>query len=543
MNVTIDSIDHKGVSRLSGHRLLLLGAAALMAAPVPAAAETLMDAVAAAYAGNPTLVAQRYRQKSINENYVQTRAQYGPSLSVTAGARYDYSKLRASETSSKSGNAALNLRQQVYSGGRVRGQLEEARANVLASQEQLRRIEGETVQNVIIVYAAVLRDQRRLEVARENVEVLREQLDARRARRRVRDVTITDIAQADARLAAGETQFANAEAQLAISRGEYLRVVGREPVDLAPLPELPGMPVSIDEAFDIAESENANLAAARRIEEASRANIASERGNQRPTAAIQAQAGKVGDIDPLRTRDFRTEVAAQVTITQPLWQGGAIRSRIRQAQDQNNVQQAVVDGERRQALQDVVLAWNQLGSSRIAVVSGTRQVEAAQIAFAGMGREESYGLRSTIEVLNAEQELASAQLQLLSARFQEYVSRSSLLLAMGRLDARTVNSAIPAKDPSAEFKRVRWRGMLPTDPAMMLLDHVGSAKLYPKRKPDLRGKNQPKPTGQPDLPATPDKRFTDAPLLPIKESPLITSDKLPDSVKHYETAPTREEPR
>ena len=542
MNITIDPIDHKARRRRSRHASLLLGAAALLHVPSQASAETLIDAVNAAYASNPGLVAQRYRQKSTNEDYVQTRAQYGPDLSLTATARYSYTKDGIFVDNEKTGNAFLNLRQQVYSGGRGRGQLEEARANVLGSQERLRRVEGETVQDVIIVYAAVLRDQRRLQVSRENVEVLREQLDARRARRRVRDVTLTDVAQADARLASGEAQLANAEAQLAISRGEYLRVVGHEPGELAPLPELPGIPNSIDEAFDVADAENANLAIARRSEEASRANIAAQRGNQRPSAVLQAQAGKNGSINPIRPRDFRTEVLAQVTITQPLWQGGEIRSRIRQAQDQNNAQQALVDGERRQALQDVVQAWSQLGSARVAVVSGTRQVQAAQIAFAGMEREESHGLRSTIEVLNAEQELASAQLQLLSSRFQEYVSRSGLLLAMGRLDARTVNSAIPAKDPAAEFNKVRWRGMLPTDPAMMLLDHVGSAKLYPKRKPDLRGNNQPKPTAQSALPPTPDKSFTDAPLLPIKESPLITPDKLPESVRHYETAPPLEVP-
>ncbi len=543
MNVIINPIEHLAGYRRHRHTHPVLVAAALALLPTPAAAETLMDAVAAAYADNPVLVEQRYRQKSTNENYVQVRSQYGPSLSVTANARYDFAKLRSSENSSKTGNAFLNLRQQVYSGGRTRGALEEARANVFASQERLRRVEGETIQAVVIVYAAVLRDQHRLEVSRQNVEVLREQLDARRARRKVRDVTITDVAQSDVRLASGETQLANAEAQLSISRGEYLRVVGHEPGELAPLPELPGLPASIDEAFDVADLENANLTAARRAEEATRANIAAERGSQRPNAVLQAQAGKTGTLNPIRARDFQTEVIAQVTITQPLWQGGQIRSRIRQAQDQNNAAQAVVDGERRQALQDVVQAWNQLGSSRVAVVSGTRQVQAAQIAFAGMQREETYGLRSTIEVLNSEQELASAQLNLLTARFQEYVARANLLLAMGRLDARTINSAIPAKDPMAEFKKVRWRGMLPTDPAMMLVDHIGSAKLYPKRKPDLRGNNQPKPTGQPALPPTPDKRFTDTPLVPIKESPLIPGDQLPDSVKYYETAPAPGEPR
>lgn len=521
--------------------------ATMSAAPSGAATETLMDAVEAAYANNPTLAQQRFRQMSTNENYVQTRSQYGPTLSASTTATYEYFKnpqLPASvrSGSDKTGEGALTLRQQVYSGGRLRGQLEEARATVRMSEEQLRRVEGEVTENVIAAYTAVLRDQRKLQVARENVAVLQEQLNARRTRRKVRDVTITDVAQADSRLASGEVQLATAEAQLSVTRGEYLRIVGHEPGRLAPLPELPGLPATIDEAFAIADAENANLAAARHAEAASRANIAAQRGQQRPSAVLQAQASKSGELSPLNIRDYRTDVTAQITITQPLWQGGLIRSRIRQAKDQNNEAQAAVDGERRQALQDVLLAWNTLASARVGVVSGTRQVEAAQVAFAGMQREEAYGLRSPTEVLNAEQELASAQLGLLTSRYQEYVARAQLLLAMGRLDARTVNSAIPAKDPEAEFKKVRWRGMLPTDPMLMLVDHVGSAKLYPKRKPDLRGNQQPKPTQATTMPPTPEKRFTDAPLVPITESPLVPADKLPPALQRYESAPRDGDP-
>jgi outer membrane protein/S-layer protein transport system outer membrane protein len=519
---------------------LLLKSVALLPA-MPASAETLMDAVGAAYAGNPALVAQRYRLQSTNETYVQTRSQYGPTLSLDATARYDYERFRGfTVTSDKTGQVGLTLRQSVYTGGRLRGALAETRANVHGSEELLRRVEGEVIQEVIAAYAAVLRDQQRLSVARENVNALRAQMEERRAKRRVRDVTITDIAQSDSRLASGETQLAALEAQLAISRGEYLRIIGHEPHDLAPLPELPGLPETIDEAFAVADAENANLTSARYAEEASRANVAEQRGNQRPTASITATAargGNLSDLMSLNLRNLPTQVIAQVTISQPLFQGGAIRSRIRQAQAQNKTAQAVVDGERRQALQDVIIAWSQLGSARVAVVSGTRQVEAAEIAFAGMQREERYGLRSTIEVLNAEQELAAAQISLLSSRYQEYTARAALLLAMGRLDARTVNSAIPAKDPEAEFKKVRWRGISPTEPVAMLLDRVGSASPYNKPKPDLRGSNQPKPGGQPALPPTPDDRFTKAPLKPIADIKLVPADQLPASLGDYGEPP------
>lgn len=542
----IFEINHTGIrTRVLLRWLSLpLGSALLFAGSAPVRADTLMDAVEAAYANNPTLVQQRFRQQSVNETYVQTRAQYGPTVSVSATAQYEHQKLRTIERNTNQGELSFGVSQPVYSGGRIRGQVAEARANVRASEEDLRRTEGEVVRNVITVYAAVIRDEQRLNVSRENVAALRAQLDERRAKRRVRDVTITDVAQSDSRLAGGEAQLANAEAQLEISRGDYLRVVGRPAVDLQPLPQLAELPATIDEAFMIAEAHNANLASAVHLEEASRARIAAERGNQRPRASITGQLNKVGPLSPFDRNDFRTDAIAAITITQPLFQGGAIRSRIRQAQAENKIDQAALDGERRQALQDVVIAWNQLSAARISVVSGLRQVNAAQIAFAGMQREERYGLRSTIEVLNAEQELAAAQLTLLSNRATEYTARASLLLAMGTLDARMVNSAIPAKDPEAEFKKVRYRGMTPTEIPAMLIDRVGSASPYTKPKPDLRGANHPKPTGSAPLPPEPDKRYIQDPLLPIADTKLIPADQIPNVVGDYgEPAPDGTQPQ
>jgi len=530
--------------RRSVRRIALLASAgALLFGGAGAAAETLMDAVTAAYGSNPDLVAQRFRQKAQNEVYVQTRAQYGPQLSLSATAQYNYTKygdalsrIRGRSTDANQGDLSLNLRQPVYTGGRVRGALAEARANVRASEETLRRAEGQIVREVIVAYAAVLRDRQRLDVARQNVMVLHDRMAETRARRRVTDVTVTDLAQADLRLAAGESQLANAESQLAISEGEYLRIVGNSAGELAPLPTLPGLPDSIDEALTIADAENALLERARFTEEASRANIAEQRGNQRPTATISAEARKVGQLSPFNRHDYDTDVVASITVTQQLFQAGAIRSRIRQAQADNSADQAAVDAERRQALQDVVTAWSALSSNRVAVVSGTRQVESAQVAFAGMQREERFGLRSTIEVLNAEQELASSQLGLLGNRFQEYVSRADLLLAMGRLDARTVNAAIPATDPDAEFERVRSRGMLPIEPVVMMIDHVASASPNSKRKPDLRGANQPKPTTAPKLPPQPSAAYLEKTMVPITQSPLLSPDQLPPSLQ-VERAP------
>lgn len=493
-------------------------------------AETLEDAVAAAYGRNPVLAEQRFRQKSVNEDYVQTRSQYGPTLSLGVDATYNYSRLRGRESESNAGQALLTARQPLYTGGRLRGALESARADVDASQEQLAQVEAETVQNVIIVYSAVLRDEQRVGVARENVAVLQDQLRENRARRRVEDVTLTDVAQADARLAAAEYQLANLEAALAISRGQYVQVVGHNPLDLQPLPDLSGLPETVDQAFALAETNNHSLAFARYLERASSANVAAVRGAQRPTVSLSAQGGFVGRLSPFDRRDYRTDVTGGLTLTQPLFTSGAVRSRIRQAQDNNDADQVAVDAARRQVLQDVTAAWSQLSAARVALASGLRQVSSAQIAFAGMQQEQRFGLRTTIEVLNAEQELQSAQLTLLQNRYQEYVARGALLVAIGALGARTVAPDINAYDAEAEFARVRNKGMTPLEPIAMAIDRIGSANPKPLPSPVLTGAAQPAPDSVPALPAAPDRALTQGPLVPITQSPLVPASALPDGL-------------
>ncbi|WP_420138967.1 TolC family protein, partial [Sphingomonas sp.] len=343
-------------------------ACAALALCVPAAAwaETLADAVAAAYDRNPQMVQQRYLQKARDEGYVQARGQYGPTVSATTTGGYTRDDrdtvIGRQIEKGDSQESSVTISQPLYTSGRIRGQVEAARASVLGGQEQVRLTEQQIVQDVIVVYAAVLRDQARVEIGRENVAVLEGQLRQNRKRQEVGDVTLTDVAQSDARLAAAQWQLAALEADLAVSRGQYVEIVGHNPGALEPLPMLGALPPTIDAAFDLAEKNNPSLAISRYVEQQSSATAASTRGQGGPTLSVSAQGVYSNQLLRFGNNGSRTQATAAFTLSQPIFSGGIIRSRIRQADARNRADQAGIDLARRTAMQSVTSAWVDLSS-------------------------------------------------------------------------------------------------------------------------------------------------------------------------------------
>lgn len=498
-----------------------IGCAALaLCLPASLCAETLADAVAAAYDRNPQMVQQRYLQKARDEGYAQARSQYGPTLQVQTRGTFGYEETNGRHASGNTGESTATLSQTLYSSGRLRGNLAAARAAVAGGAEQLRQVEQQVVQNVIQVYASVLRDQARVEVGQENVQVLSGQLLQNRTRQRVGDVTLTDVAQSDARLAAAEAQLAALQADLAISRGQYLQVVGHNPGTLEPLPVLAPVPPTLDMAFEMAEDENPSLRIAQYTEQQSSAVAAVRRGEQGPTVSLDGQAIYTNDLLRFDGRSGEKQLAGGITITQPIFQGGLTSSRIREADDRNRADQSSIDGARRQALQAVTSAWSQLSAARTAVVTGQRQVDSAQQAFAGMSCEELNGLRSTIETLNAEQELQSAQLQLLQNRYQVYISHAAILASVGNLTAQQIADGITVYDPDANFRNVRNRWLLPFDLVGMGLDRIASAPPRGPLSKDLTGANVPRPENSGQLSPAPSQALLQQRLTPITQSQL-----------------------
>lgn len=477
-------------------RLVAVTLAALAPAGM-AEAESLADAIALAYQNNPTLQAQRATQRAIDENYVQARSGWRPTLSL--GGRLQYNETRTPRAAagqdtnadgipdsfgsfgireSNSAAAQLSFSQPLWTGGRVAASVNAANADVLAGRENLRRVEAQVLAQVIQAYSDTRRDQESLRIRQENVKVLTRQLQESQARFDVGEVTRTDVAQSQARLAQAQAQLQSAVAQLAGTRANYATLVGQNPGELEPEPSLAYMlPADPDEAFKLAEQYSPQLRAQQYTEQASRARVAGARAERMPSVNAQVTYGFSGPAIPDRPQDsfqrdlFQRGVTATVNGSVPLFSGGQVSSRIRQAVERNNADRITTEGVRRTVMQNVTQSWSQLLAARANIASSEEQVRAARIAAEGTRQEQQVGLRTTIDVLNAEQELRQAELNQVSSRRDEIVAAASVLATMGRLEARNLTPAAPSYDATKNFRKLRmtW-GWVPWEEPVGILD-------------------------------------------------------------------------
>ena len=470
-----------------GLRLGALGAVLVALGAGAARGETLADALALAYQTNPVLQGQRATQRALDETYVQARAGYNPTASVQGVVTTDTNNQTFATSTgtipgqSQISGATLTVTQPIYTGGLVASEVNAADADVLAGREGLRQVEQTVLQAVIGAYVGVRRDQESLAIAQENATVLKRQLDEAQARFQVGEITRTDVAQTQARLAAAQAQLSTAQAQLTVSRADYDQVVGQNPGDLAPEPSLAKLlPPTVDQAFDGAEHNNPQIRQADFAEQAAAARVAAAKAQTRPTVALRAaagyQGGNLGLASPFA--NYTHDVNASAVVTFPLFTGGLTSSQIRQAAERDNVARIAVETVRRQALQQVAQAWSLLLGARANLVANEEQVRATSIAFEGTRQEAQVGLRTTLDVLNAEQELRNAQLALVNARHDEYVAAAAVLVAMGALYVQDLASGVPAYDPKTNFDHVRHAfGWIPWTPAVEAIDRLGAPAI------------------------------------------------------------------
>ncbi|MDQ0463882.1 outer membrane protein [Caulobacter ginsengisoli] len=470
-----------------------VGLMAALASPV--AAESLLDALTLAYQTNPTLQEQRANLRALDENVVQAKTGIRPTASLSADVArqqtvfgsltqtsiFSPTKIRSQEGSSS--GATISFTQPLYTGGRVSSAIDAAQADILAGRESLRGVEAGVLFSVIQAYVDVRRDQERLKISQDNVAVLQRQLDESQARFDVGEITRTDVAQAQARLAAAQAGLSSAQAQLAISRASYAAVVGQNPTDLEAEPSLDNLlPTTIEAAFDAAEKYNPQILAADYTEQASRARVAQAKAATRPTVALRGSVGwsdsESGNNPPFD--DFDRASSASIVTTIPLFTGGLTSSQIRQQQERSNADRLAIEVARREVLKNVAQAWNGLQGQRALLISNEEQVKAARIAFEGVRQEAQVGLRTTLDVLNAEQELRNAELSLVSARHDEYVAAALLLQAMGSLEARYLTPDVPRYDPTRNAKRVNkaWGGT-PWDGLILAADRILAPGIAP----------------------------------------------------------------
>lgn len=424
-----------------------------------ASAEGLDEALALAYQNNPDLEAQRAALRATDENVPQAKSGYRPTVQGTGSiSKSDQTSFFTTENSLTPRQMAITLTQPVFSGFTTVNNIRQAKREVMAGRADLVSAEQDVLLQAVTAYVDVVRDEAVLDLNNNQVEVLRRQLDASTNRFEVGEITRTDVAQSEARLAASLSGQIAAEAQLTASRTAYLRLMGQLPGSLDKAPTLPALPINEDEAMAVAGENNPTLIAAMYREEAARYSVNSAAGELLPTVKLQAQYSKGVETFAPGSETESKQITAQLTV--PFYQGGASYSRVRQAKQIRSQRKLQIVGARRQVEEQVRNAWIQLRAAKATINASQSQVNASDIALEGVRQEADVGARTTLDVLNAEQESLDAQVELVRAERNQYVAAYALLSAVGQLTARDLGLPVNHYNPTDHYDDVsnQWLG-------------------------------------------------------------------------------------
>ncbi len=448
----------------------LLGCLAALTGPlvlaVPAQAASLTDALATTYRSNPDLKAARRELGATNEAVPQALSGWRPEVSIEGSVGKQRSDQKSAFFSDEVYTTPLRgqfeVRQPLYRGGRNAANTERAVSQVGAQRARLVNTEQDVLLRAARAYMNVWRDQAILRLNKNNVDVLRRQLEATQDRFDVGEVTRTDVSQAKSRLSRAIADRVDAAGALESSRAVYTEVIGRPPADLTQ-PEPPEkLPDSQKAAVQTALAQNPQVRAARFAEIAARRNVRSITGELLPEAELVGRATRSANNTSRESSQETLEILAQISI--PLYQRGAVFSRMREAKQTANQRRLELRSARRQIEQETVTAWEDLQAARAQIKAIEDQVRSAEIALEGVRQESQVGARTVLDVLDAEQELLNAEVDLIRAQRNEIVAAYSLLSAMGRLTAQDLGLPVDVFDIEKAYQDVRnklWGSDLP----------------------------------------------------------------------------------
>jgi outer membrane protein len=451
---------------------LCLAGAATGALCSLAAADTLEWALVQAYQNNPSLNSQRAALRVIDENVPQALSGYRPKVSFTAVGGYNYENatqqlpigglLTTTTYASQflSRTVGLTGTQTLFNGFQTANRTRQAESQVDAARETLRVTEQQVLLDAATAYMNLLRDGAILELNQSNVQVLTEQLKQTRDRFNVGEVTRTDVAQSESRLAAGRSALLGAQSNFVTSQANYRRVIGVNPGKLAagtPVDRL--SPGTLPRAITQGQSLSPSVLAAMYGVDVAELGVKISEGALYPNLSVTA-AGSYG-VNPAfeQTRATQGSVLGQLTV--PIYQGGGEYSAIRQSKETLGQQRLSLDINRDQARATVVQSWGQLDAAKAQIESTTAQVNAAEIALNGVREEARVGQRTTLDVLNAQQELVNARVALVTAQHDRVVASYTLLAAVGALSMQRLDLNVVIYDPMVHYQQIRdaWAGV------------------------------------------------------------------------------------
>ena len=446
-------------------KALSLSMIALVAALLANSAhsETIGGALVKAYLNNPDINTQRAAVRAADEGIPKAEANGLPSVSASSNYGFSYSKFAGLGAASPGDYQTTNprgvgatLSETLYNGGRTQNGIAAAESQVLGAREQLRNTEQNVLLQALTSYMDVIRDAAIVDLNKNNVDVLREQLRQTKDRFNVGELTRTDVAQAEASLASAQAQELTSESTLAATLAKYRQVVGDEPRSLAPVgPIAKQLPKTVEEAVAISQIEHPAIVAALHGVDAAELQIKINEGALLPTLGVQAQITDQWDPSGYASgaNILNGTVTAQVNV--PIYDGGATYSGIRQAKEQLGQQELTADSERDQVRAATVSAWGANLASVGVVRADKAAVEANEVALAGVREEAKVGQRTTLDVLNAQLALLTSRVQLVKDEHDQVVNSYTLLSAIGRLSTRSLGLSVVEYDPRVHFDQVR----------------------------------------------------------------------------------------
>ncbi len=451
---------------LAAMAALCVGAGAL-----PARAETLADALVLAYRHSGLLEKNRAILRAADEDVAQAFAQLRPIINYAVSAQRNYvfpnnsSGAQVNALSGQSGqfgqsslgdvsdgyedtaSIGLSASLLVWDGGRTRLGVDVARETVLATRESLEQVEQQVLFDAVSAYLAVREAEAFVDLRQSNVELLTAQLDASRERFDVGEVTRTDVALAESQLASARSLLSSSRGDLEIARSQYVRAVGQAPGDLAPIDGQPRTAPSLSAAQAVARQSHPTVLRDMRGITIAELNVLRAKAARRPSVSASASLG----VDD----DYTESATLGLEMTGPIYQGGALSSAIRQAAARRDESRADLHVTVDEVLEAVAQAWAQRDVAIARIDAGQLEVRAARIAYRGLQEEVNLGARTTLDVLDAEQDLQDARANLISAGIAEIRSAYQILFAMGLMTVEHLGLGVTTYDPAAYYQAVK----------------------------------------------------------------------------------------
>jgi outer membrane protein len=438
-------------------------------------AETIGGALVKAYFSNPDINQQRTAVRASDENVPKATAGYRPTVSAEADASVQQTNANEQGTLITPGSASvfsrprgygLTVNQTLWNGNRTFNSVRQAESGVMAARETLRNTEQNVLLDGVTFYMNVLRDAAILELDRQNVDVLQEQLRQTRDRFASGEVTRTDVAQAEASLAGAQGAALAAQSTLQTSIANYRRTIGEEPKSLQPVKPLnKPLPKTLAEAIAISQIEHPAIVGSLHGVDAAELNIKVIEGALYATVGLTGQVSQRFDLGGLAVpnREFTASLMGQISI--PIYDGGVTDASTRQAKEQLGQQELQTDLQRDTVRAAVVSAWGVNENSAGIIRSAKAQVAAAETALAGVREEANVGQRTTFDILTAQQTLLNARVQLVSAQHDQVVVSYAVMSAIGRLSTANLGLAATQYDAKVHFDQVKdkWFGLRTPD--------------------------------------------------------------------------------